>query len=160
MGHKGPVLRPRCIETGRAQTQILIYSSSAWHFTGSWCWQNGGIHFQWQASHSKTPESSSTGMSHPQISHNIGSIPVLQWKVEKLATRVPFDRNRYCRAVASKPHVVGNVQDFRPPLWCSWGLRSSDTLCSNEFWDSLLLKTSQVMLVRWKEDQQAIPKHQ
>jgi hypothetical protein len=27
MGHKGPVLRPRCIGPGRARTQILFYSS-------------------------------------------------------------------------------------------------------------------------------------
>jgi len=45
-------------------------------------------------------------------------------------------------ADASKPHVVRSVQDFRPPLWYSWGLHSSDMLCSTEFWDSLLLPTS------------------
>jgi hypothetical protein len=28
MGHKGPVLRPRCIRPRRARTQILLYSSS------------------------------------------------------------------------------------------------------------------------------------
>jgi hypothetical protein len=28
MGHKEPVLRPRCIAPRRAQTQILFYSSS------------------------------------------------------------------------------------------------------------------------------------
>ena len=28
MGHKGPVLRPRCIGPGRARTQILFYSSN------------------------------------------------------------------------------------------------------------------------------------
>jgi hypothetical protein len=27
MGHKGPVLRPRCIGTERAETQLLLYSS-------------------------------------------------------------------------------------------------------------------------------------
>jgi len=26
MGHKGPVLRPRCIGPGRARTEILFYS--------------------------------------------------------------------------------------------------------------------------------------
>jgi len=27
MGHKGPILRPRCIGTERAQTQLLPYST-------------------------------------------------------------------------------------------------------------------------------------
>ena len=27
MGHKGPVLRPRCIGTERCQTQLLLYSA-------------------------------------------------------------------------------------------------------------------------------------
>ena len=29
MGHKGPVLRPRCIETKKAKTQLLLYSLRA-----------------------------------------------------------------------------------------------------------------------------------
>jgi hypothetical protein len=28
MGHKGPVLRPRCTRPGRARTQILFYSTT------------------------------------------------------------------------------------------------------------------------------------
>ena len=28
MGHKGPVLRPRCIKTKRVQTKLLLYSKA------------------------------------------------------------------------------------------------------------------------------------
>jgi len=36
MGHKGPVLKPRCIGPGRARTQLLFYSilcctAELWH---------------------------------------------------------------------------------------------------------------------------------